>query len=60
MFRMRIHRRRVRLGRPTGESLRWALVSIALLPLGIWITSFDHAEDRLLADAPVVTGVDPR
>lgn len=57
MFRMGQHRRRVRLGGPSGEALRWGLVCIALLPLGIWITTFDRDEDQLLADAPVVTGV---
>ncbi|GAA1619677.1 hypothetical protein GCM10009789_86740 [Kribbella sancticallisti] len=50
-------RRRGRWRRTTGESLRWALVCISLLPLCLWITSADQAEDRLLADAPVVTGI---
>ncbi|MEU8223439.1 hypothetical protein [Kribbella sp. NPDC048915] len=51
------HRRRIRLGRPSGEAMRVGLVLLALLPLGIWITIFDRDEDDLLADAPVVTGV---
>jgi hypothetical protein len=37
--------------------MRVGLVLVALLPLGIWITSFDRDEDGLLANAPVVTGV---
>ncbi|WP_133786181.1 hypothetical protein [Kribbella sp. VKM Ac-2571] len=45
------------LGRPSGEALRWALVAMVMLPLGLLITSLDRDEDRLLADAPVVSGV---
>lgn len=47
---------RVRLGRPSGEALRWSLVCIALLPVGVWITSLDRDEDELLTNAAVVTG----
>jgi hypothetical protein len=48
---------RVGLGRPSGEALRWALVGMVMLPLGLLITFFDREEDQLLANAPVVSGV---
>ncbi|WP_432937270.1 hypothetical protein ACQPXM_24745 [Kribbella sp. CA-253562] len=51
------HQRRVRVGRPSGEAWRVGLVCIALLPVGVLITSFDQDEDQLLANAPVVSGV---
>jgi hypothetical protein len=46
-----------RIKRRFGEALGPALAGIAMLPLCVLGTYLDHAEDRLLADAPVVVGV---